>query len=332
MRTHLFILFLVFVFTGCVEKENFEAIVSMPAEVPVEMPSELPPPIDYTRAEPGDLIIISGGTVAATATPFPLHKIALFTKTGEFKRFLYETPSATEFLYGAAIDPITQDLVFTTENVDRLQRIDLATNTLLPDVNDANLNGTTMRDVAILADGSRLVAESATVIEKFSAAGVRAGAPFPITVPTAINSLRVISGDRFVVTFTTNPDQPRMYSAAGALIGTFANPPCTTSCDPFDVLELRDGRFVVSARATNALYLHAPNRSYLGVLYSNTSLMQGPSALAQLENGNVLACNTTFNTCEELALSGNTATRVGTKAFIDNASVMRQPMKVITVP
>lgn len=318
MRNALLFPLLLLLITSCMDEANFEAVTN--------------PPVDNSRAESGDLIIISGGTVAATATPFPLHKIALFSSTGKFKRFLYEATTAAQYLYGGDLDPATFELIFTTENVDRLQRIDLASNTLLPDVNDTNLNGTTMRAMAILSSGDRLVAESTTVLEKFTAAGVRATAPFPITIPTAINTVRAISGGRFVVTFTTNPDQPRVYTEAGVLQGTFANSACTTNCDPFDVLELDDGRFVISARVPNALYLYNADRSYVGVLYSNTTLMQGPSALAQLPNGNILACNTTFNTCEQLAISGNSATRVGSKAYIDNASAMRQPMKVIVVP
>lgn len=178
-----------------------------------------------------------------------------------------------------------------------------------------------------------VIAESPTVIEKFSAAGVRATAPYPITIPTTINSIKAISGDRFVVTFTTNPDTPRVYNNSGTLAATFpATSPCTTNCDPFDIVELPDGRFVVNSRVTHGLYLYSSTFTYIGVLYLDTSILNTPSGMTVLGNGNILVCSTSFNNCEEFSISGNSATRVGTSALINNVSAARQPLSIMVIP
>jgi hypothetical protein len=307
---------LIIFLSGCNSASHFEAVYQSPNE-----------------AISGDIIIVSGGAVASTVSPFPLHKISLFSDQGEFKKFLYQAANVTEFLYGGDIDTITKDFIFTVETVDRVDRVDLNSFNIFSEILDGNLNGTTMKAITNLSDGSSVIAESPTVIEKYSSAGVRAGAPFPITLPTAINNLKRISGDRFIATFTTNPDSPRVYNNNGTLAATFpTTSPCTTNCDPYDVVELSDGRFAVNSRITHGIYLYAANLTYVGVLYLDPAIINMPSSMTLLDDGKLLVCNTSFNTCERLAISGNTATRVGSTAFINDVSKVRQPTSVVVVP
>jgi hypothetical protein len=302
--------------SACNSKNHFEAIYD-------ESP-------DTTSS--GDIIVVSGGTVATTVTPFPLHKIALFNSKGKFKKFLYEGKSS-EMLYGGVIDQVTNDFFFTVDNVDRVDSIDLNSFTKQSAILDPNLTGITIKAIASLSDGSLVVAESPTVIEKFSSAGVRAAAPFPLTVPTAINNIKAISGDRFVVTFTGNPDSPRVYNNNGTLLGSFPiTSPCTNNCDPYDVVELSDGTFVVNSRITHGLYHYSATFTYLGVMYLNTSILNMPSGMSLLTNENLIVCSTSFNNCEEFSIAGSVATRVGTSALINNVSAARQPLSIMVVP
>jgi hypothetical protein len=289
-------------------------------------------PQEANEAISGDIIVVSGGTATRLVTPFPLHRAALFSSTGQFKRFLYEA-STTEFLYGGTLDSITGDFLYVVDTVDRVDRVDLNSFSHYSVLLDGNLTGANLRAVESLSDGNIVVAESPTVIEKYSAAGVRQGAPFPLTIPTAINAIKKISGNRFVVTFTTNPDSPRVYSNAGTLLATFPiTSPCTNSCDPYDVVELSDGRFVVNSRATSGVYLYSSTFTYVGVLYLDTTIINQPSSMALLKNNNLLVCNTSFNTCEEISISGNTGTRVGSTALINNVAAMRQPLSTMVIP
>jgi hypothetical protein len=316
------ILFLSTLLMACSRKANFEAVVTSQS-------SSTDPEI---TTESGDIIVISGGTVASTATPFPLHKIALFSDQGEFKKFLYEAPNASTFLYGGSIDTQTQDVLFAIDTVDRVDKIDLESFQVTNAILDANLTGN-MRAVESLSDGWIVAADSLTAIEKYSHAGVRAGAPYPLTIPTAINNIKRISGGRFVVTFTTNPDSPRVYNNDGTLAATFpTTSPCTTNCDPYDIVELSDGRFVLNSRVTHGLYLYSSTFVYIGVLYLNTSIVNSPSGMAKLSNGNIIVCNTNFNSCDEFSISGNVGTRVGSSSLIDDASYVRQPLSVMVVP
>lgn len=315
MKNVFFVLICSLGLTACNSENNFEAIFENPESV-----------------VSGDIVVVSGGTVASTATPFPLHKVSVFNSRGVFKKFLYEAKNA-EFLYGGALDQATNDFLIGVENMDRVDQIDLRSLQKSTAILDSNLSGTTIRSVAVLSDGSRLVAESPTVIEKFSSGGVREGAPFPLTIPTAINQIKSISGDRFVVTFTTNPDSPRVYNNSGTLVATFPiTSPCTNNCDPFDVVELPDGRFVVNSRITHGLYLYSATFTYIGVLYLNTAVVNMPSAMTLLQNGNLLTCNTSFNSCDEIKINGNIGTRVGTTSLINNISAMRQPLSVTVIP
>jgi hypothetical protein len=289
-----------------------------------------------SRVDSGDIIVVSGGSVNRTVSPFPIHSIAQFSRIGEFKRFLYESPTLTEYLWGADLDPITGDLVYGLENIDRLQRIDLESRQVLPDILDPNLSGNTIRAVTVLSDGSRIVAESPTVLEKFSPSGVRATAPFPITIPSAINSLKRISGNRFAVSFTGNPDMTRIYNNSGTLAGTFASATgfCTNNCDPYEVEELPDGRFLVTSRIANngSILLYNANFSFVTRAYQDLNVLRTPSSIATLKNGNYIICCTTYNTCEEFSLSGNSLNRVGIQSLIANPSLVRQPTKVLVVP
>ena len=314
----IFLSFLLLFQVSCGGNNHFEAIFQNPQEA--------------SQAISGDIIVISGGTATRLVTPFPLHRAALFSSTGQFKRFLYEA-SATEFLYGGTLDPVTGDLLVAIDTIDRVDRIDLNSFTRYSGILDANLGGANLRAISSLSDGSLIIAESPTVIEKFSSSGVRQGAPFPITFPTAINNIKTISGDRFVVTFTTNPDSPRVYNSSGTLLTTFPiTSPCTNNCDPYDVVELSDGRFAVNSRVTSGIYLYNTTFSYVGVLYLNTGVINMPSSMAVLQNNNLLVCNTNFNTCEELSISGDTASRVGTTALINNVAAMRQPLSTMVIP
>jgi len=303
---------------SCGGNNHFEAVFQNPQEA--------------NEAISGDIIIISGGTATRLVAPFPLHRAALFSSKGEFKRFLYEA-LPTEFLYGGTLDPVTGDLLIAIDTIDRVDRIDLKSFTRYSGILDSNLGGANLRAVSSLSDGNILIAESPTVIEKYSLGGVRQGAPFPMTMPTAINNIKSISGDRFVVTFTTNPDMPRVYSNSGTLLATFpSTSPCTTNCDPFDVVELPDGRFAVNSRVTSGIYLYSSTLAYIGVLYLDTTIINMPSSMALLQNNDLLVCNTNFNTCEELSISGNSASRVGTTALINNVAAMRQPMATMVIP
>lgn len=125
MKILLIITLLILV--SCNSENNFEAIYQAP-----------------DQAVSGDIIVVSGGTVASTATPFPLHKVALFNSEGVFKRFLYEGKTG-ELLYGGTIDAITNDFLFTVDTVDRVDKIDLNSFQRFSALLDLTLTGVTLR-------------------------------------------------------------------------------------------------------------------------------------------------------------------------------------------
>ncbi|MCC7404773.1 MAG: hypothetical protein IT288_10280 [Bdellovibrionales bacterium] len=283
----------------------------------------------------GDIFIVSGGTVSSAATPYPLHKITQWSKSGTYIRTIAtSTAPTTTFFYGLDLDPTGANLFFTVENVDRVETVDLSTLVTTTHLLDANLTGATIRAMAVLSDGGMVVAESTTSIEKFNSSKTRVTTNFPLTVTANINTIKRISGGRFVVLISGNPDNPRVYNDNGTLATTISGIGCTTNCDPYDIAELPDGRFVVSVQAAayNSLELFDSSFTYVGQLYKDTNVMLVPGALAVLESGNLMVCSTALNTCEEIQITGNSGTRVGSQAFISDASLMRQPTAVVVAP
>lgn len=199
------------------------------------------------------------------------------------------------------------------------------------------MGGATLRTLASLSDGGTVIAESTTGIEKYDSTGMRVTTGgFPFTVAGNIMKLRKISGGRFVAVTTGGvPDGPRVYDNLGTLLTTVSlGLSCGGNCDPSDILELADGRFVISVQAPSlhSLELYSSTFAYIGQLYRDTTVLQSISALAQLPGGDLIACSTGFNTCEKIQLIGSVGVRVGSIAFISDASVMRQPTDVLVIP
>ncbi len=285
--------------------------------------------------ESGDILILSGGSVARTATPFPLHQIHAYASDGRYKG-LINSANSTSFLMGMAFDLTGLNLIFTVDGSDRVDQVNIydqnsPTNYIL----DSNLTGATLRAVAVLSDGGTVVAESTTSIEKYDSSGVRVTTNFPITVTANVMKVRSISGGRFVIVNTGGNDSPSIRNNNGTSIGTVTmGLACGTNCDPSDILELPDGRFIISYQiaASQSLELYSSTFVRVGTLFLDTSVLQGISAMTLLDDGTILACSTTFNLCEKLLISGNTATRVGTTPFIDDVGKIRQPTDVVVVP
>lgn len=287
----------------------------------------------------GDILVLSGGTVSRSTSPFPLHQISDFYSDGTFKSVV-RSVSSTELMMGMALGANPNELLYTVDTTDRVEKLQIGLPTAVGNhIIDANLSGTSLRAIATLSDNGTVVAESTTVIEKYDGSNppVRVTTNFPITLTANIMKLRRISGGRFAaVTTGGTPDSPRIYNNDGTLATTvsLAGLACTTNCDPSDILELSDGRFLVAvqAAALNSIEMYSSNFVYIGQFFRDTTILQGISALAQAHDGNVIACNTSFNTCEKLQITGNTGVRVGSRAFIDAASVMRQPTDVLVAP
>ncbi len=305
-------------------------------EAIIEVSSEGDDPVveEPTYFSSGEILIVSGGTVDSTATPYPLHNITHWSPTGEYIATVATTVSAGSRFYAAAIDIPSSSLYYTIDNVDRLERIDMDTGITTTHIIDASLTGNTLRAVAALSDGAVVVAESTTSIEKYDVDKVRVTTNYPITVSATINSIQAISGDRFVVLFTGGTDTPRVYNNDGTLVTTIGGLACGNNCDPNSIVELPDGRFAISYNiaSLDSIEIFDANFAHLGQLYKNSTLMPRPGSMAVFPNGDILVCSTSINVCERLTINGIVATRVGDRAFIGDGSLMRQPTSVLIVP
>ncbi len=286
----------------------------------------------------GDLIVVSGGNVANTATPYPSHQVFLFSSSGEFKTTLYSSssPSVT-FVWGADFNVSGSKLYLAVENPDHIETIDLTTAGFPSSthVNDANLTGATMRAMATLSDGSIVAAESTQSVEKYDSSGVRVTTNFPFVIAPAaanISNIKRISGDRFVILAPgATDDRLRVYANDGTggtqYSGGLA---CNTNCDPSDIVELSDGRFVVAYQTANSHRLQILDSNFANatLLYVDANYINMPTTMELMSNGHLIVCSSIFNSCEELTISGATATRT----FSNPLLFVRQPIRVLVVP
>ncbi len=290
-------------------------------------------------ANSGDILIVSGGTVARTVAPYPLHRVSVFYSDGTYKAPL-RIAGTIELFMGMALASNGLEVLLTVDSTDRVERVNLDAPSIYGNhiIDTAQLSGTTLRTVATLSDGGTIVAESPTIIEKYDSSSppARVTTNFPITLTGNIMKLRKISGDRFVALTTGgNPDSPRVYNNNGTLAGTIAlGLPCGNNCDPTDIVELPDGRFLVSVQIAAQNSIEIYNSSFVRIqqFYRDLTVLQAISAMALTPDGNVLACSSSFNTCEKIQVVGNSGVRMGSSAFIDDVSVMRQPTDILVVP
>lgn len=285
----------------------------------------------------GDIVVVAGGNVATTTSPFPLHQLVAFSNDGKLKGVLYKEQTLTGMLMGVTLSSDLSHLLFTIDTVDRIGKIALASpKTSLAPIIDSNVTGTTLRAVETLSDGGILIAESTTSIEKLDANLTRVTTNFPITVSANIMNIRAISGGRFILVYTGGNDSPSIRNNNGTSIGTIslAGLGCGTNCDPADVLELSDGRFIVAyqAAAARGLEIYSSTFTRIGTFFRDSAVLAAPSALAQLNDGSVLACDSTYNVCERFIITGDTGQRSGSEAFISAATLIRTPTDVVVIP
>lgn len=291
-----------------------------------------------SRIVAGDILIVSGGTVLSSATPFPLHQVSAYHYDGTFKKVLAAKSNPNEMFMGATFDLTGRYLRFTIDNVDRVSTIDLQnTSSIIGNhiLDTTNLTGTTLRTVASLSDGGTIVAESTASIEKYDSTGTRVAVGFPIVLTANIMKLRKISGGRFAAVTTGGDDRVRIYNDAGTLqtqINTGLA--CGVNCDPTDITELSDGRFVISYQiaAAQSLQIYDSSFTYIGQYYLNTTILPSPNTIARTHDNFVIACTLSLNTCEKFQTIGSSGVRVGSTAFIADASTMRQPTDILVVP
>lgn len=89
----------------------------------------------------GDIVIVSGGTVGRTVTPFPLHQISAFHYDGQFKSIVRAAKSTSLFM-GITLTPDLAQLIYTVDTIDRVEGMKLTdTNTTGNYILDPNLGG-----------------------------------------------------------------------------------------------------------------------------------------------------------------------------------------------
>jgi len=292
-----------------------------------------------TYFETGDIILVAGGDVNRSTSPYPSHKISSFDpSTGSLKEELYSADS-TELLWGAHITSDQRALAFTidgpTDYVATLDPVSLGKGAMIITA----LSGATMRALVNIADGSWLVAEARNAIEKFNSSYAnQTGNGFRMTSNLGyVNRIRAISGDRFMILQSQNgDDRPRVFNNANASSATVVNLglSCGNNCDIHDVVELPDGRFVFSVMNSSYNSLLITNSSFVvqGELFKDEVNLPGPATMALIDTNNLLVCTYLNGNCEKITVSGNTGSISPISPFISHPIYSRNITDIVVVP
>ncbi len=306
-------------------------------DLPVE---ETTPEATQTVYEAGDIILVAGGSVVRSTSPFPPHTIASFNPTtGALKEVLY-TADSTELLWGAQITPDNQSLVFTVDgSIDHIASLDPITLSKGVYLLDATMSGATVRSLALLPDDSWLIAEARNAIEKYdSNLANLTGSGFRLTTSmNYINRILPVSSDRFMVFQSAHTDdRPLLYSNSNASSATVINLglTCANNCDIHDAVELPNGNFVFSVMNASYNSLILTNSSFVvqGQFFKDEIALPGPSTMKLLDASTILVCTFLSGVCEKVIVNGNTGSLATTGTFINHPVYSRNITDIVVVP
>jgi hypothetical protein len=294
----------------------------------------------------GPFIYVASGTTyagAAVTMSTPSQTIARYKIDGTFKSVIRDyTLSAGDTPVAMADYNSTQLMVLVENTAGRrieLVKKDGSGNTTF--ITNATALSGIVRDLLIAPDGGILVSKS-TAVEKFSSSGARitiAGNPYInapagacATATTLIPHMAIGPSDSiFMLHAAASPNNQidiinsAGYAAGADCLGALDGP--TATHYPTAILYHSSGKMLVSygnnVGPIHQIYSYTASSTSLTLpvqAYNNSSVMQGPSHMVELANGDVLvaASASTFNSIERFSFNSTTGvmTRVGTTSFI----------------
>lgn len=256
------------------------------------------------RSEPY-IVIASGDTNHAAVT--------VYTTSGQYVSRLMDFLDIGGLPRGLAIlDPY--NLIVSSEYVDTLYNVSIE------GVRTPFFVGTAFAgNIYDIAKDSRdnFYAVESNAIEKFDKTGNRLGNPFQngnlgLCLISAPRNIFVTPDDQLIIANSGGTDNVTILDVSGD------TPSCIASValgnNPYGVLKHSNGFIYVSTQGNDQIYrLNADLTNPTVIWTTNTTLLNDPSAMVEMPDGNIAVAGATNDTIELIDPDGN---RVGTAPFI----------------
>lgn len=267
------------------------------SDSPVESSSD-----DVNLIQVGDIIVTNSGN----------DSIVLLNEDGSFKFTLVDSNTSATLIYnGLAFDELNREVLYahdsTVAGQDAVMSISLYDGSVSTVITNAQLNGT-MPGLARLTGGELLVLEGTNAAEKFSATGLRIGAPFISgLIANVADTTRLINGG-FIVCSSATANTVRTYNSTGTLqsTATSANPlPTLGALASTSCTQANDGTiYVAYSGGTDAVRAYNSTLTTVLWTFTDTNVLTTPGKLAIRPNGNILVTDTGFHHIVEIDTNG----------------------------
>lgn len=269
--------------------------------------------------------------------------VALFNAAGEFVKIVRDLNAIAEIPYGIAW--LGNGLFhLVVDGNDRVETLNLATGAVTTYyANVTNLVGTPIQGIVSDGAGSVYVIETnSNTIERFSTfdgMGIRVGNPYiGTTIGTCVlatprNMILLPNGNLAVI--NSGNGRLNIYNVSTA------TPTCVTAVTaaPFSANAPMDlayhgpsDKIVVVFNTSSAIATVNTNGTSPLQVYSNTTIVLNPTAIAIDPSGYLYVANTGFNSVEKFLLSGGTVTRALNAPFIAPSAKFRAPTALMRIP
>lgn len=253
--------------------------------------------------------------------------IVLLDPDGNFKTTLVDEPTSTTINFsGLNWDSVDKRLIFVYDSsivsLEGVRSISPYNGRVEEVINTVALTGT-MRSLARLTNGDYIIAESATVLEKFDSNLVRVGNPFMTTLVNANNDLNALSTGGFLSCSSSTGSAIRTHTVTGTTVATASatvpTPSMGSAMACIGAKERPDGTIAVSYSGTNdGVRVYSADLSTIVWTYQNSTVLSNPGKLAVRSNGNVLVPDLTLHHIVELSSTGQFV-RIIQGAFVASA-------------
>ncbi|WP_412472130.1 hypothetical protein [Halobacteriovorax sp. RT-1-4] len=250
--------------------------------------------------EPGDIIVMN----------YTSDSIVQLDSNGVFKRTIYQATGNSVLLMALGWSSETNQLLFTTDGNDRVLGINAYTGKVSDVIVHTGLNGA-LRGVTELANGNIAVLES-NALELFTPLGdghQRETTGFPIAnIINTGQGMASLSDGGFIIS-SRGSDQIRTYDEDGVQQNSVAGPAGAT--DGYFAIELDNGDIVgIWSGATDQVIEYDSSLTATGASYSNTTYLTNPRGVAQLQSGNIIVSDYSFNHLVEIDISDYSLVRI----------------------
>lgn len=285
----------------------------------------------------------SGNIIVTTVTTEPTTGpglVTMFSSTGSVVTTLRDFYSTGEWATGSGFYP-PYSLYIAVEGSDRIEQIDLRSNTV-SSITHVQLTSTpALRNLAVTPAGNVIVSEGTVgTLERFSN-GNRDGSPF---IPATVGSCALVSP--YGVAVNTSNNDVAVVSAPGAAgrlsIYDSTGGTCKahvtggsigTGTPQAIAYHALSGKYVVAHSSTHAIMAYDSLGTNPTLIYLNSTVINTPRAIATDADGNIYVGSSGTETVEKLYWSGTgTATRVGTGPLIGPGIFSQNPTSITVVP